>query len=41
MKLILDGDSQAAEMSMRSHMDIQRSNFSDYLIMLAKALSND
>ena len=41
VKLILDGDSQAAEMSMRSHMDIQRSNFSDYLIMLAKALSND
>lgn len=41
VKLILAGDSHAAEMSMRSHMDIQRSNFSDYLIMLAKALSND
>jgi DNA-binding GntR family transcriptional regulator len=41
VKLIHDGDSHAAEMSMRRHMDIQRSNFSDYLIMLAKALSSD
>jgi DNA-binding GntR family transcriptional regulator len=38
---IVEGDSERAEAQMRSHMDIHRPNFSDYLILLSKALPKE
>lgn len=38
---IVKGDSESAEEQMRSHMNIQRANFSDYLILLSKALPKE
>jgi DNA-binding GntR family transcriptional regulator len=41
IKSIVEGDSEKAEAQMRSHMNIHRSNFSDYLILLSKALPKE
>jgi DNA-binding GntR family transcriptional regulator len=38
---IVEGDSAGAEAQMRSHMDIHRPNFSDYLMLLSKALPRE
>jgi DNA-binding GntR family transcriptional regulator len=39
--LIVKGNPEGAEAQMRRHMDIQRSNFSDYLMLLSKALPKE
>lgn len=41
IKSIVEGNSDRAEAHMRSHMNIHRSNFSDYLILLSKALPKE
>jgi len=39
VRLVADGDGEAAALEMRTHMDIQRRNFSDYIVLLTRALS--
>lgn len=41
IKSIVEGSPEGAEVQMRSHMNIHRPNFSDYLILLSKALPKE